>query len=132
MPHNHLIDTKLKPDYYDIEERMLHGMFALLDSYVEEHHDGIEALEAFAKELLYSSDGMGAHYNHRQGEREMEACVLYRWWHETWPVDLQKQIDMELSTDINNEEYDNLVERRETEETEMMIRLVKLRGSLWT
>lgn len=31
----HLINTGLRPDYYEIEERMLHGMFSLLVDFVE-------------------------------------------------------------------------------------------------
>ena len=40
----YLIDTKLKPNYYDADTRLLHGMFALLVDFVEIEKAWMEAI----------------------------------------------------------------------------------------
>lgn len=136
----HLIDTKLSPSYYDIDTIMLHGMFALLDRYVDEEHDGVDSLEEWGKELCLSSDGMSAHYSHVQGEKELEAVALYRWWHEIKPCD--EAVRDELTSMLYGTErsgdpsaYKELLEleeKIEREENEMLHRLINIRGGLWT
>lgn len=92
----HLIDTHLKPGYYDIDHIMLHGMFSLLRRYVEEEHEGVESLEKWGRELIEMAEKdeflRGAH--DRQGQKELEAVALYRWWMESRSADLKRQDEL--------------------------------------
>jgi hypothetical protein len=162
----HLIDTRLKPGYYDIDGLMLNGMFSLLRRYVEEEHEGVEELEKWGRELIdRAPDGFTKESDERQGNKELEAVALWRWWMETRPAMLDRQDElMELlyggeslfvSEPVEMENGEKLYEMKrrheETEqeaewfkelrdleiriyeeETEMLKRLVDIRGGLWT
>lgn len=92
----HLIDTRLKPGYHDIDGLMLNGMFSLLRRYVEEENEGVEELEKWGRELIEMAEKdeflRGAH--DRQGQKELEAVALYRWWMGERPADLQRKDDL--------------------------------------
>lgn len=96
----HVIHTHLKPNYYDIDYLMLHGMFSLLRRYVEDEHDGVDALEKWGNELL-GRDGEKDEFlreaNERQGKKELEAVALYRWWMETYPAMLRRQEELDAA-----------------------------------
>ncbi len=161
----HLIDTHLKPGYYDIDGLMLHGMFSLLRRYVEEEYDGVEALEEWGKELLDGGENeFCREANIGQGSKELEAVSLYRWWMEARPAMLKRQdelmeflyggesriswtdageIDGEPISEAHvrpyegeeiewRKELDALEEKIANEETEMLHRLIDIRGGLWT
>jgi len=157
----HLIDTGLEPGYCDIDHIMLHGMFSLLDRYVDQEHNGAEELEIWGKDLTSRSDGMSAHWDHVQGERELEAVFLYRWWHVTRPADLKKEEELlhnvygnrpftfepvgdgsgnsiMVSRPFTPEEEaakieHALLEKKIEDETEEMLhRLINIRKGLWT
>jgi hypothetical protein len=143
----HMIRTDLAPGYYDIDTVMLHGMFKLLDRYVDEERDGVDDLERWADDLGVETG---------QGKSEFEAATLYRWWNEVRPADHKRREElmseiygkrkfeteghvMRLSpyTGTNNveelyKELGVLEEKINREEDEMLIRLVKIRTSLWT
>lgn len=156
----HLIDTGLEPGYCDIDHIMLHGMFALLTRYVDEEHEGVDALKSWGEELCDSTNGMAAHSDHAQGEKELEAVALYNWWHVTRPADLERcdtllhilygkrslEFEKDEGTNYSTlsmkafdteeaklyDEFRALEAKIETEETEMLHRLIDIRGGLWT
>jgi len=87
----HLINTRLEPGYYDIDVLMLHGMFSLLRRYVEEEHDGVEDLEKWGRELLGETCEFAVSTSIAQGNKELEAVALYRWWMTDRPA-MEKRI----------------------------------------
>jgi hypothetical protein len=155
-----IIDTGLEPGYYDIDTIMLHGMFSLLTRYVDHEHEGVLELERWGKELCDASDGMSAHSSHLQGEKELEAVALYRWWHDVRPADLKRRDELlhllyrdralifedDESTGTStlsmkpfdadetrlHEEFKNLETKIDAEETEMLHRLIDIRNGLLT
>lgn len=90
----HLIDTNLKPGYYDIDHLMLHGMFSLLRRYVEEEHEGVEDVERWGREKIEMKDEETGWSNEESGRKELEAAALYRWWMEKRPADLKRQDEL--------------------------------------
>lgn len=102
----HLIDTGLKPDYYEIDERMLHGMFNLLVEYVEVENawrlsrsddskpvkTGREVgLEAIDWQIQADGDLDDKWSKERRAAWE-EIKFLYLWWKDVHPT-LLEQID---------------------------------------
>jgi hypothetical protein len=92
----HKIDTGLKPDYYDIDSLIVHGMFSLLCRYIEREKDGVkECLD----EISHLENNWGEGYNDipeesRQGHIDAakdqadnlrETLRLYHWWKEVYP-----------------------------------------------
>jgi hypothetical protein len=158
----HLINTRLSPRYYDIDTLMLNGMFSLLRRYVEEEHGGVADLEKWGNELIAGGpQDFMRETEKRQGNKEIEAVTLYRWWMETLPSMRKRESELlsllygrrrrmvsekiegtELSRlhihpDEGEEiewrkELDALEEKIEREETEMLHRLIDIRGGLWT
>lgn len=155
----HLIDTHLSPDYYDIDTLMLNGMFSLLRRYVEEEHEGADGLERWGKELL-SDAGFMQESSTRQGNKELEAVALYRWWMESRPAMVKRSEELlhtlygkrrritfsEASGGLHQmhispfegdeialkQEMDDLEARIDREDGEMLHRLIDIRGGLWT
>lgn len=155
----HLIDTRLSPGYYDIDWLMLNGMFSLLRRYVEEEHGGVDDLQRWGKELL-TDTGLMQDSSTRQGNKELEAVTLYRWWMESRPAMVKRKNEllhilygehrrisfsdegggvhqMHISPLEGDEvslkhEMDDLEARIEREDGEMLHRLIDIRGGLWT
>lgn len=155
----HLIHTRLSPGYYDIDTLMLNGMFSLLRRYVEEEHEGVEALEKWGHELTDEEDHFLKDANQRQANKELEAVALYRWWVDELPAMKRRQselmgslygggrsffvdagdglVEWKMKPFTESEkalhiELRGLEERIERDETEMLHRLVDIRGGLWT
>jgi hypothetical protein len=145
-----VIYTDLEPRYYDIDTVMLHGMFALLDRYVERENEGVDALEQWGKELL-ESGSVVAEFDNSQGVSELEVVTLYRWWHETRRADLKRRDYLvnelygkkerlsfepfdEGATDETamHREFETLEQKIEDEEDAMLHRLIDVRRGLWT
>lgn len=117
----HYLQTGLKKgEYYEINVRMLYGMFYTLELYVE-------------KELQSMADSweIGTGYEYLIWETELkdsngeesfqaktakEVLALYKWWK------ARKILDIYSGDDDTDTDTD----------TEMLIRLVKIRDSLWT
>lgn len=124
----HLIDTKLPPEYYDIDVRMLYGCFSLLVDYVEnelphassvdkknksKRQIGLEALDSYIVFNLEEDQK-----NHADMYQEIKD--LYLWWNDVY---LKR----------NDEQYvPELYEQNYQEDNEKLIQLVKLRGFMWT
>lgn len=64
----HIIRTGLKPGYYDVDYRLVHGMFNLLVEFVEKEYERID----------WNSDD-----DHKHAAKEMKE--LYKWWKEVYP-----------------------------------------------
>jgi hypothetical protein len=184
---HHVIKTGLKPDYYELETRMLHGMFSMLIDFVEVQSawmhvvfDDDEAAKRRAPwwsigwtrfkafrdpeaglahlrwEMTLDDEKLPVHErNPGQAEMAREVWELYHWWkfvrpqrpdpHDVsgWSEYCKKRSmrelfsndrdpdDRKLSMEMIN--HSNEIEKAYDDEDEaMLIRLVKLRKSLWT
>ena len=154
----HLIETELDEyQYYDIDIRMLYGMFSLLKEFVE-----IEGAHMF--ESIYSPEGdtnytdelKGIEYlrkladtykeNNQSCDWISEVQYLYFWWtkerpNRVLPEDKYSALDFDCvyNSDFgiytSKKYYALITEMDETyyqEDTEMLCRLVKIRRYLWT
>jgi hypothetical protein len=185
-----IIHTKLKPDYYDSDTRMLHGMFELLVDFVEvekawmhvvfnkdaqkarKHpwwsrgwtrfkafRDPIAGLDHLVWEMSLDNPELPAtERSEHQAEAAREIFELYNWWknirpnrpdpHDAsgWSEHCDKKRDMGIDLlDFEDESADyraesakildklrEIEESQEQEDTDMLIRLIKIRKSLWT
>lgn len=133
----HYLPTGLKPgQYYDLDTRLLYGIFGAFVQFVEKEAT-VEHLE-WASNLNY--DGKPS----CQAINATKALELYHWWknreHRPDPMDESgwreycddKSFGLEL-TDEGKEKLDKLNELEEKylkEDEDMMIELIKIRGSL--
>lgn len=185
-----IIHTRLKPDYYDCDTRMLHGMFELLVDFVEvekawmhvvfnedeqtrRKHPwwsrGITRFKAFRDQQagldhlvwemsLDNPELPVTERSEHQAAAAREIFELYNWWknirpnrpdpHDAtgWSAHCDKKREMGLDLlDFDEEPADYRVESanilvkvremeeaQEQEDTDMLIRLIKIRKSLWT
>jgi hypothetical protein len=91
----HKIDTGLKPNYHEIETRMLYGCFSLLVQYVEKAFSGIKSIEdrieylknSAIKEIEENPDHGKQIAEHFEDEIIVlyEVMRLYLWWKEIFP-----------------------------------------------
>lgn len=119
------IKTLKRTQYIDRDEVLLHASFQILTDYVEEElfhlHDvtNIDDLERIFNE--WESELQEQHPAQLQTNKDIVA--LYRWWNLEYPEKKQKIM----------EDYepwrDNLLVN---EEDEMLIKLLNIRGALWT
>lgn len=166
----HIIDTKLKPGYYDSDTLMLFGMFALLKDFVEIEcawmefisHDDSEPVPWYKWRPFKPNRELGLKYldweislkdeedgvaNITQSESAQIKKELYLWWMDERPKreDPYSKIDLPESGDLNSwlkdsspertklmNEIHELDEAHNNEDTEMLIKLVKVRSTLWT
>lgn len=153
--------NSLKPGYYDIDTRMLHGMFSLLVDHVEiekaamfgiedeikkKQDKGISAWfyntlpfarkrnpEAGLKYLEWEmslDDPNSINYSPEQAETAKEIMELYNWWCHARKNKVYRNyfsFNNRLAHDIN-QDLENMNEQKNTE---MLIRLIKIRQSLW-
>ncbi len=101
----HLIDTKLKPDYYDSDTRLLHGMFSLLVDFVEIEKAWMEVIcnenykrpfwklnkrlidrEKGLKYLDWEITLITNEHDNIQGENAKIIKELYLWWVDIRPA----------------------------------------------
>jgi hypothetical protein len=160
----HYLPTHLKKGkYYDVDTRMLHGLFATLVVFVEDelgrYHlamcgDKPEYISFTLKQhgLAHLSWEMSlTDENKVQAEGATEVMVLYHWWTEVRPnrTDPHDEFaDNECFKDAvcflgKPDEHhaermriyaiiDEAEQKYKQEDDDMMIRLVKIRGRLWT
>jgi len=165
----HIIDTKLKPEYYDCDTVMLHGMFSLLVDFVEIEKAWMQAIfcedykkpwypfkrfrdkDLGIKYLDWEMTLIGEDGNPPQAEAAKNIKELYLWWTIQRParidpydlMDDEKIFpkDEDLFDSMNNKsstrtaifkEINELEKQQDEEDTEMLVKLIKLRGSLWT
>jgi len=173
----HIIDTGLKPNYYDKDTILLHGMFSLLVDFIENekahmyiisnnyHNNNLvqfwKKINIFRNRYKYKNKIAGLAYlswemtlNGSQAESAKEQYELYKWWTEIRPsrldsydaVGLTKWLDkngrsfgLNVYTAEQQAEKQKLYnmafaleESEHNEDTEMLIRLIKIRDHLWT
>jgi len=127
---------------------MLHALMSLLCQYVEKECDGLESFQEWTDELLTLVSPENSEGEHallrRQGLKQAEVLAIYRWWKEQRPKELAKideLMDVLYSPDVKHgqmqreamfEELTALEGKRDQDEEGMLIRLMKIRTSLWT
>lgn len=136
----HIVRTNLKPDYYEIDTRMLYACFSLLTEYVENvlvksvivNIDNFDFLSTTEKGIKALNEMIKFHEEESnledfESQKELmishkklyeETKELYSWWK-------IKYLPSENSYDYEQEQ------KRIEEEQEMLIRLIKIRGFLW-
>ena len=165
-----ILHTGLKPEYYDLDRRILHGVFNELVNFVEcdkawlnvvfgenkgkrglfeRYRSAEQGIEYLNWEMSLKDDYLG-----NQVEVAKETLTLYKWWKEVYLTrkDVHEESGLneyhsrfdskdweEWASLKPSEEYKALIEKsrqiemdRDIEETEMLIRLIKIRKSLWT
>ena len=122
--NNEVINTGLEPGYYDIDELMLHGCFALLCRYIEDEQDGAEALQNFIESIRNDE------YTERQVASDTEALSLYHWWKVERPENLSNLDKLYINSDFN--EFNNLENKILEDEQVNLKRLIDIRRALWT
>lgn len=166
----HFINTGLKPDYYDADTRLLHGMFSLLKDFVEVEKAWMEAVfnkdykrpfwklnnrfrnREFGIEYLNWEISLGDEHEEANKSQAGAAQIikdLYLWWvderpNRMDPYDLlpkEPVFNKELIRNIDKisperkkiyKEIHKLEEQYYKEDTEMLIKLIKIRRNLWT
>lgn len=130
----HLVDTRLEPGIsYDVDTRLIHGMFELLVDFVEDECANMYNICFLNGDCPGRSAINGISYLLARDEysdadqiaRHREVVDLYDWWKSR-----DSRIDPYCIHDPK--EVWRLIEAHHTEDTEMLIRLVKIRDSLWT
>ena len=114
---------------YDKDRIMLHAAFSLLVSFVEEEWMGDEtSFEQFEVEMRKFNDEIrnGVHEGTTNSDIEHANANdvildLYKWWKNDYPRELQNR-----SQSVENMKSFDLKEQ------EMLEKLVKYRGAMWT
>lgn len=162
-----ILDTGLKPNYYDLDHRILHGLFNGLVNHVECEKAWLNRVFSKKKykrglfekfrspelglEYLQWEIDLEEDYNKSQSEAARETLALYKWWKEVYLTrkDIQDECGLseyysrfpqkDWSSLKMDEEYKALIDKsrqieidRDIEETEMLIRLIKIRRCLWS
>lgn len=136
----HLVDTGLKPGYYDQDILILHACMSLLGNYIK-WHGGLEDLDRFSRDLRAHPDqnapeGLDA----SQADQQDEATAIYRWWTIERPQAhaAHKQDGMRVfgreSKPLPGEAdaYHNQDLALDAKDQEMLHRLIDIRPGLWT
>ena len=144
------IDTRLPPKFYEVNTRMLYGMFSLLCEHVENIRRA--EIEATISELREMGAEKASHYGSTKLETYEEILALHDWWTRDRVADIAFR--KELSRKIHRSKpfeptpdpddptvmltkkpartkLRELQERAEAEEMEMMHRLVAVQPFLW-
>lgn len=145
----HVIDTGLKPRYYDTDTRMVHGLFQLVKDFVEvelaiqynlfEKKKMKRDPEAGLKHLDWAIS-LGAE-SPTQSEHSKEIKEIYLWivnvyehrkdvYDEFFPHNFRKLTQKEKN-DITNK-IDEEEQRRYQEVSDILKRIIDVRGSMWT
>lgn len=142
----HVIRTGLKPGYHDPEEILLYGAMKCLVDYIEQHEPWMETCILSGRREQEVLDDIQKEKNSigqkamclRQYEDAKETVAIYRWWKNY--NNRLKQIENLYNNNVFAEDglRENYISAYIAEEElykevdEMLIRLVKIRGHLWT
>lgn len=108
----HLIDTKLeKGQYYCTDTKMLHGCFELLSKYYVDNKEQVDYLASLVDEDEHALAAK-------------ETIELYDWWKNKFPKRPDLTEEESVAAVKIEKEYN-------MEENEMLIRLIKIRKTLW-
>ncbi len=124
----HIVNTKLPPGYHEVETRMFYAMFQLFAEFMEFQlktpHVVWEYDKSAFEDWMIEDDLEGVEKEiESRNKMWKEMNDLYTWWTVTYPK-LEKDFDESSFTIEAEEEFEKEVE-------EMMIRLVKIRRTLW-
>lgn len=113
----------IKPGWHDVDYKMLHACFDLFLDFIEKE-DGLKDLkyqytwlENDEEDWTYMTKEEREEFHKKNKEIYEEALYLYNWWTKVYPANKG-----EIYTDSTA--YDD--------ETEHLIRLIKLRKCFWT
>lgn len=118
----HYLKTGFDKDrFYDLDDRILYAVFNEFQRYIEEEKAALDETGDFLAYLDYEmslgkepdEDNPFIEANKCQAECAKEQLALYLWWKVR-----------------QHEEY--VSDEQSKEDDEMLIRLMKIRGSLWT
>ena len=157
----HYLRTDLTPgEYYDLDTRILHALFTELTDLVEVEYAGMQRYSEkqnnyifrkgrcplagldylnWAGQLKYD-DSYGfspedADYNKPtpQAQAALTTLELYNWWknRDNRPDPYQKYTEEKDGSEYGLKIL-QLEEKYEQEDTDMLIKLISIRGSLWT
>jgi len=150
----HIVDTKLKPGYYDIDMRMLHANFSLLVDYVEVElahlhtccvQDEYEKLTWWQKKFGVRSADLGLRYldfkldkndDHYSRSKAKECKLikdLYHWWTVTRPSRkdaYEKYYELSKRVDMKTLRTDYFLDTQKVEDAEQSSILNELRETL--
>lgn len=143
----HIIDTGLKPGYYDKDQLMLNAMFSLLVDYVEyelawmsyacsSEDTKVKPNKSNGRELglkyLCEEPDQSTHSIRIVSDEDREIRDLYIWWKDVRPHrdSVVRAINSKKSRRRLQSHYKD--ELFYNEDTRMMVRLARVRGSMWT
>lgn len=124
----HIVNTKLPPGFHEVETLMFYAMFQLFAGFMEHQLKNPHVVWQYDKSVfedwMIEDDPEGVEKEiESRNKTWKEMNDLYTWWTVTYPK-LEKDFDENVFTIEKEEEFEKEVE-------EMMIRLVKIRRSLW-
>ena len=115
----HVVSTGLSPGYYDTDHLMLHACFNLLKDFVEKELNGVKSLEYWAGVSDWKKAGFHSKKELTRLQQKYKECKdLYLWW--TTIRSNRKPGGWEKEIEDNKEDE------------KMLIRLMKVRQTLWT
>jgi len=158
IDRSHLLSSSLKPGrYHELDTRLLFASFEALNTFVECELAWLHVIthpKSFPVEKFSLSRfrNPAAGLRHLQQESSLrdendnlltqaidatEVMELYNWWNVTRPqqVENMQKTTLLLSNSKDNEAWSDLLEQGDLlykEETEMLVRLIKVRHYLWT
>lgn len=119
----HILDTKFpKGVYYEIEDRMLHGLFNTFIDFVENEKDGMA--EILKSRKTYEEANM---HSHLQMLNDWER--LYSFWKNR---PLRKSVSDFENSYAGYQEYEKLEKQYKAEDDEMLLLLINNRRTLWS
>jgi hypothetical protein len=134
----HYLRTGLKPgEYYDLDHRILHGLFNELVLFVEKE-SGLDHLNWACRLKLnedygFSPDDEDYNKPTAQAIDSQKILQLYNWWldrdYRVNPYDL---FTKEKDGKYYYRKIDEMEHKYDEEDTEKLIELIKIRSSLWT
>lgn len=104
------IPTLYRGHWIDADLRLLHAAFTLLVEYVEKEQGGVSDYQKYIDELNAEPGNCRG-----QVEAEKELLFLYQWWKQQ-----------------NYEDWEGSRRETYTKNTQMLIRLCRARGRMWT
>lgn len=135
----HLVNTGLRPGYYDEDTRMLHACMSLLVEHVERGHGGAGVLQEFTDQLRNEPDLWGGAPVDSQADHQAEVIAIYHWWKVQRPADWEREDAMSLSLYGEHpapictaEELWAFEDKLHENDQAMLRRLIEVRRGLWT
>ena len=105
----------LDNEWTDRDHLMLHAVFAVLSDFIEGEWHG--ECDQYSKETIKAADKDEREILMKQNKEKKELWKLYRWWKDDFP-----ELDKSAKWHIDGYEI----------ETKKMIRVLELRGYMWT